>query len=55
MSRSATPWHGQLTERSSRDLCGVFDEDQAVDIRDAIRQVGQDDCDEARDMEGRFE
>jgi len=41
--------------RSLSDLCGVFDEDQVAEMRDAIEQADQEDRDEVRDVAERFE
>jgi len=41
--------------RSLSDLRGVFDEDQVTEMRAAIEQADQKDCDEVREVADRFE
>jgi predicted CopG family antitoxin len=44
-----------IGDRSFRDLRDVFDEDQVVEMREAIEEADQRDRDEVREVAERFE
>ncbi|EMA44254.1 antitoxin VapB family protein [Halococcus saccharolyticus] len=44
-----------IGDRSLRDLCGVFDENEVAEMRDAIDAADERDRDEAREVAECFE